>query len=107
MYPIEIIVKNYRCFTEANPLRFTIDKGFTAFIGPNDSGKSAALKFLVEFRNLWTTFMGLGQSSLSGFHVGCEFVKDQRKIFSDFNESPMEVQIQITADGANTIWASS
>jgi AAA15 family ATPase/GTPase len=42
---IEITLKNYRCFSEANPARFRLRDGFTAFIGLNNAGKSTVLKF--------------------------------------------------------------
>ena len=52
----EIEIKNYRCFSDENPARVTVRDGFTAFIGPNNAGKSTALKFFYEFRNLFRLF---------------------------------------------------
>jgi len=49
----EIILKNYRCFPVSSPLRFEIKKGFTSFVGTNNSGKSTVLKSFFEFRNLF------------------------------------------------------
>ena len=52
---IRLTIKNYRCFTEANPARINIRKGFTALIGINNSGKTTILKFFYEFRYLLET----------------------------------------------------
>jgi hypothetical protein len=49
----EIEVANYRRFTESSPLRFTLGSGFTAFVGPNNVGKSQALRFFYDLRPLW------------------------------------------------------
>ncbi|MBA3503863.1 MAG: AAA family ATPase, partial [Deltaproteobacteria bacterium] len=46
-------VSNYRCFGETNPLTFKVGPGFSAFVGPNDAGKSTALRFFSEWRGLW------------------------------------------------------
>ena len=50
-----ITIKNYRCFSDSNPARIKIRKGFTAFIGVNNSGKSTLLKFFYEFRPLFAS----------------------------------------------------
>src|SRR5216683_745956 len=54
--PFRLTVKNYRCFTDEKPLSLELGEGFTAFIGPNNSGKSSALKFFYDFRHLWNSF---------------------------------------------------
>jgi ABC-type cobalamin/Fe3+-siderophores transport system ATPase subunit len=48
---IELTVKNYRCFVQ--PITITIAKDLTAFTGINNAGKSALMRFLVEFRPLF------------------------------------------------------
>jgi putative AbiEii toxin of type IV toxin-antitoxin system len=58
---IEMTVKNYRCFPE--PVRITLRKGFTAFVGANNSGKSSLLKFFYEFRTLFA-ILGNAPSAL-------------------------------------------
>jgi ABC-type cobalamin/Fe3+-siderophores transport system ATPase subunit len=51
---IDIVVKNYRCFADSDPLRFQLRKGFTGLLGTNNSGKSTILKFFYEFRGLFS-----------------------------------------------------
>src|SRR6266566_645883 len=55
---IDVTLKNYRCFSDERPARFAIRKGFTAFVGANNSGKSTLVRFLYEFRNLFTNLIG-------------------------------------------------
>ncbi len=50
---VEIGLKNYRCFRDSRPARFSIGKGFTAIVGVNNSGKSSLLRFFREFRPLF------------------------------------------------------
>ena len=50
---IEITIKNYRCFPDSKPARIFLQKGFTGFVGVNNSGKSSLLKFFYEFRHLF------------------------------------------------------
>jgi AAA15 family ATPase/GTPase len=49
----ELTIKNYRCFPDETPLEFEIGDGFTAFVGVNNSGKSAILRVFYEFRGLF------------------------------------------------------
>ena len=50
---IDFEIKNYRCFPDHDPLRFSIAEDWTAFIGVNNSGKSSILKFFFEFRDIF------------------------------------------------------
>ena len=45
----ELTLKNYRCFSDESPARFSLRRGFTAFVGVNNSGKSSLLRFFYEF----------------------------------------------------------
>jgi len=46
---IEITLQNYRCFGN-EPVSYRLRPGVTAFLGPNNVGKSWLLKFLFDFR---------------------------------------------------------
>lgn len=50
---LDVTLKNYRCFSNETPARFTVRRGITAFVGPNNAGKSTVLRFFYEFRDLF------------------------------------------------------
>lgn len=54
MSSVRLTIKNYRCFSDEHPLVMDYARGFTALVGPNNSGKSAFLRFIYEHHNLWT-----------------------------------------------------
>jgi hypothetical protein len=56
---IQLTIKNYRCF--ASPVTVKLSKGFTAFVGVNNAGKSAIMRFVVELRNLFGSFQSIDQ----------------------------------------------
>ena len=43
---------DYRCFRREAPATLEFSKGFTSFVGPNNSGKSALIRFPYEMRNV-------------------------------------------------------
>ena len=53
---LTITLRNYRCFTDDQRASFVLGEGLTSFIGVNNSGKSAVLRFFFEFRQLLGTF---------------------------------------------------
>lgn len=99
---ISITLKNYRCFTDTKPATIDFAPGFTAFVGPNNSGKSAFLKFFYEFHNAWNNLLdakflvGLGVSpnewrGIGGFRQ----VPDPQEIVSDFTGRPLVIEFQL------------
>ena len=58
---VEITIKNYRCFPDDSPARIRLRKGFIAFVGVNNSGKSSILKFFYEFRHLFRELYSAGR----------------------------------------------
>ena len=96
---IQITVKNYRCFDDANPLRLNIDNGFVALVGPNNSGKSSCLKFFYEFRNLWQalTERDFLTSMLAGQVRSISYldINDPEQVFADSNTRPLTIEIKV------------
>lgn len=90
-----LTVKNYRCFTEANPLVIEFNEGFTALVGPNNSGKSSFLKMFYEFKNLWQ-ILTQEQAMLNLVNGESQSVSyletsDDTEIFSNFNNRPLSI----------------
>src|SRR5688500_18837579 len=70
MMNVGIKLSNYRCFSSSNPAIFTLADGFTAFVGPNNGGKSTILRFFRDFRTLF----GIWRDDLfSGATLGIGF----------------------------------
>ena len=97
----ELTIKNYRCFEDSEPLRFIIRPGFTAFIGPNNSGKSSILKFMYEFRPLWSLLSGPTPQLSSGLsnHIGFtpSGVHDWTEVYCNHNERDIEIEFGFPA----------
>lgn len=100
---IVLTIKNYRCFADAKPARITIRRGFTAFIGINNSGKSSILKFFYEFRDLFRRLSGSEivaglNARIQGFNFPSE-IMDQEEVFCNLNTRDLTVQIQFIPTG--------
>src|SRR3954454_22115325 len=50
---IDLRVRNYRGFSDAHTASIRFGSGFTALVGPNNSGKSSLLRFLYDFRSMF------------------------------------------------------
>lgn len=96
----DLKISNYRCFSREKPVTIRMGPGLTSFIGINNSGKSALLRFFFEFRPLFqllpTNWGGLGGK---GSQVGIGFnfpdtVKDREELFHNANGGPITIDIQ-------------
>ena len=95
---IKITLKNYRCFSDSNPARFSLQKGFTGFVGVNNSGKSSLLKFFYEFRNLFQQLSHLGALPhvLQGGTLHFDrapSIKDTEEVFCNANNRDLTIRI--------------
>lgn len=97
--PIRITLKNYRCFVA--PAEVLIDEGFTAFVGVNNAGKSAFIRFFVEFRNLFAIMSS--QSDLANWIAGqrtgaiaLAHVIDPEEVFSNLNNSAIQLSFEFS-----------
>jgi predicted ATPase len=97
---ISLTIKNYRCFLEPTTLELT--KGFTAFVGVNNAGKSAIMRFLLEFRPVIEQMASPGflTAALSGGRgIGTLLhVKDNEEAFSNRNKLPIEFWFDLVYD---------
>ncbi len=100
---VNITLKNYRCFSDTKPATVEIGPGFTAFVGPNNSGKSSFLKFFYEFQQFWNylsnvanlanlatppdTWRGIG---------GLRHVMDVQDISCDFTGRPLAMDFWLS-----------
>ncbi len=90
-----LTVKNYRPFGDS-PARVTLEPGFTAFVGPNNCGKSSLLKLAYECRDIWQQLND--RNSVVNFskgtpHFWIKGVGDPLEIFHDRNNRPLLIEI--------------
>lgn len=102
-----ITIKNYRCFVD--PVSFDLRKGFTAFVGANNAGKSTVMRFLLEFRQLFSRFSEarfLYESMSQEVSFGeCLHVLDQEEVFSNLNENPISLMLEVFPERALSLRA--
>jgi len=99
---MEFVIKNYRCFTDKDPARIRIAGGFVSFVGVNNSGKSALLRFFYDFRNLFVRLTDRnnlhrilsGRDGLSGLSG------DVSNLFSNQSGSDLFIEMYFSAPQA-------
>lgn len=104
----KIRVKNYRCFADSNPLTIDLSNPVTALVGPNNSGKTAALRFFWEMGRMLSQATGaiMGRDDGSGpraiINNNMRALSDQYAVFTELNDRPMEVDLwQLTTEFPN------
>lgn len=100
MNQVAITIKNYRCFTDFKPARFTLKNGLTSFIGVNNVGKSSLLKFFYEFRYLFNIgFINktINKKEKQPLQFPQE-VKDSQEVFCNLNDRPLTVELNWILD---------
>lgn len=100
---LDITLKNYRCFPDERPARISARRGFTAFVGVNNSGKSSLLKFFYEFRHLFKSLsqptgnvINALQGTLQSFDFAAS-VLDPAEVFSNTNSRDLEMELRTAA----------
>jgi energy-coupling factor transporter ATP-binding protein EcfA2 len=99
---LQFSLRNYRCFSGTNPATFTIDdEGPTAFVGPNNAGKSTLVRFLYEFRKLFELLrdpaawgFSINQYRSHAFNGTVEDIE----VFNNSNTGPLVVEISSRDD---------
>ena len=108
---IDLTVKNYRCFPHESPMRIRLESGFVALVGPNNSGKSAVLRFFFHFRDL---FRRIARGELPSFLNSSQEIDLQSKdpyredVFSQGVNRDLEIALVLNDDvvptGSLTNW---
>jgi AAA15 family ATPase/GTPase len=95
-------IKNYRCFEDTEPLVIEINPGFTALVGPNNSGKSSFLKFFHEFRHLWQYLANernINELSLgNSYTINLIGLYEPIEIFSVMNQRNLSIEIEFIVE---------
>ncbi len=100
---IEITLKNYRCFADRHPAKIVIEDGLTAFVGVNNAGKSTLLRFLYEFRNLFSAMAAdsnwreAARTNRLSVSIPSS-IRDSIELYSDTNERDMTLEFRVTGD---------
>jgi len=99
---MKITLKNYRCFPDSRPAEIEIRPGFTALVGTNNSGKSALLKFFLEFRSLFghlSSFDGTFVQALRGSPMALPLssIFDVSEIFCNANDRDLTLEFSLSS----------
>jgi ABC-type branched-subunit amino acid transport system ATPase component len=92
---VQLTIKNYRCFV--SPVSIQVGKGFTAFVGVNNAGKSTIMRFLLEIRPL-LKMIGSDSTNFTAAMIHpagvggliLQHVIDQDEVFSNLNKHGLE-----------------
>ena len=92
----KLTLRNYRCFDWEHPVVLEFDRGFSAFIGPNNSGKSTALRSIYELRQ---SFVSLPQAFQAGSGFRTNFqplgTSDLAELANDAAPSRFQIELEI------------
>lgn len=112
---VRITIKNYRGFSDQEPVVFEIAQGFCAFLGKNNAGKSTAKLLFFELRQLFAFILQMSTGQHPNFftllqgdqvHVGYAGVSDPEELFNNTNDRLLTVEIELLAPStlvSNTI----
>lgn len=100
MRDFRLTLRNYRCFRDDAPVMIELRKGFTALVGPNNSGKSTILKFIHELKSLWAKFVpesGDIATALRGDNIGVDYrdIGDSEELFCNANRRGLSFRIEL------------
>lgn len=107
---VELELKNYRCFPVHRAARIEVGPGMAGFIGINNAGKSALIKFFYEARNLFGLLSSPSGNLLNAITtladgaretVAFIGVTDQQEVFTNLNEAGMTLTFRMLDEPRN------
>ena len=107
MLDLKLTIKNFRCFADSAPVQLSLKSGLTAFVGPNNAGKSSLLRLFYELRDVFVRLVNrsdlgpLSRGEASGFNF--RGVPDPVAIFHDRNERKMTLRIECQAPESKNV----
>ncbi|WP_321847883.1 ATP-dependent nuclease [Burkholderia diffusa] len=97
MHIATVSLRNFRCFDWKNPAVLEFHHGLTALIGPNNAGKSAALRSIYELRSVWLSIfaclMPQSQYTARAEPIG---VSDITELANSHDPTRIEISISLT-----------
>ena len=93
----KLILRNYRCFDWDNPAILEFGNGFTAYVGSNNSGKSAALRSVYELRSIFASIhAALHPGGNCQCNVGPLGTQDVAELANDSDSEKFQFTIEIS-----------
>ena len=96
MSPNRVTLRNYRCFDWEHPCTIEFGDGFFAYIGPNNVGKSSALRAIYELRQYWglipITFQRAHQLRAQCSALG---ISDPTELANDHDPTRFEITLEV------------
>jgi AAA15 family ATPase/GTPase len=95
----KLTLRNYRCFDWEHPAVLEFGDGFTAFVGSNNAGKSAALKAVYELRDMFP-YLIQTLFSQQQFQVSCQprGVADRVELANDNDPTKFQFELGIQSE---------
>lgn len=92
----KVTLRNYRCFDWDNPMVLEFGDEFVALIGPNNSGKSSALRAIYELRHLFLQiFAAFNANNGFRFNTVFQFVSDPAELANDGDPSRFQISVDL------------
>ncbi|HLP84982.1 MAG TPA: AAA family ATPase [Phycisphaerales bacterium] len=96
---LDITLSNYRCFSADKPAVLKLRHGKQAFVGLNNTGKSALLRAIYDLRPLWNKLSSLGGmvELLRGYYIPIRLPNGQdssiQSLRTDNSRAPLTIEI--------------
>jgi hypothetical protein len=113
MKTVRLTLKNYRGFTDFKPCRIEIGPGFTALLGPNNSGNSSLKLFFYELRDLFANLANLNTGVLpnaydalfgQGVPINYRGITDIDELFNNGSSTrPITIEFEILNPQASSL----